>query len=257
MPRNDFFKKQNLRVVPKGIGHGSSAAHRLSSLIGAHVQRSEASKVLKLEGEANDCVYLVLSGWICVSKSTMDGSRLIIDVLLPGNIIDAATADAAISAVEIETLTDVTYAAIPRRTWLGAVNGDSGIGDALMCENGAALSRISERMLRIGKGDAESIIAFALCELCLRSTGLSLREVDKFQIPMTQQQLGDFCGLSSVHICRTLRRFKRNGVLDVRNHMEVTIHDVDTLADIAQINPEHLRNEIVPRPVLPPFKVCG
>ena len=119
------------------------------------------------------------------------------------------------------------------------------------------MTRMSERMLRLGKGDAESIIAFALCELCLRSTGLSLREVEEFHIPMTQQQLGDLCGLSSVHICRTLRRMARNGILNVRNHMDVTIHDVDTLAEIAEIDPDELRKEIMPRAARPPLKFCG
>jgi CRP-like cAMP-binding protein len=108
----------------------------------------------------------------------------------------------------------------------------------------AALARISERVLRLGKAPAETMIAFVLFELCLRSSAQCLYGKE-FHIPMTQQQLGDLCGLSAVHICRTLRRLGRNGVLSVTDHMKVTIHDVDELTRIADIDIEALQKEIV------------
>jgi CRP-like cAMP-binding protein len=110
----------------------------------------------------------------------------------------------------------------------------------------AAISRMTERMLRLGKGTAESIIAFALCELWLRTTQQGLFDGGAFHIPMTQQQLGDLCGLSAVHICRTLRRLERANVLTVTNHMDIVVHDVDRLAAIAEIDAEALRKEIIP-----------
>lgn len=252
-----LFPNRDSRVLPAGIDAGSHAGHRLSILINAHLQKRAAGTVLKLEGETNGSVYLVLSGWICVSKSMVDGHRQIVDIVLPGGVLEPATADISTSGVEIQALTDVTCAVIPREIWQRFVDANPELGLMLQREIGAAMTRMSERMLRLGKGTAESIIAFVFCELCLRSTGLSLWEVRKFHIPMTQQQLGDLCGLSSVHICRTLRRFKRNGVLDVRDHMEVTFHDIDTLADIAQIDPDALQNELVPRAAPLPLKICS
>lgn len=257
MSTNVYFAEQYFRALPVGIEPGSRAAHRLSSLINAHLQKRVMGTLLKLEGEANGSVYLPVSGWMCVSKSMMDGHRQIVDIVLPGGILEPASADIETSSVEIEALTDVTYAAIPRHCWLRFVSENPDLGEVVQRETGAALTRMFERMLRLGKGDAESIIAFVLCELCLRSTGMGLPEVKEFHIPMTQQQLGDLCGLSSVHICRTLRRLRRSGVLEVRNHMDITIHDIDALADIAEIDPDGLRKEIVPQPALPLLKICS
>jgi CRP-like cAMP-binding protein len=110
----------------------------------------------------------------------------------------------------------------------------------------AARSRISERMLRLGKAPAETTIAYTLCELCLRSSKRGLVEGAEFHIPMTQQQLGDLCGLSAVHICRTLRRLERKGVLSVTDHMDIVVHDMETMAGIAEIDPEALRQAIIP-----------
>ena len=175
MSTNILLANPGSGALPLGLQPGSSAAYRVSDLINAHRQKRAIGTVLKHEGEANGSVYLVLSGWMCVSKSMMDGHRQIVDIILPGGILEPACADAETSAVEIEALTDVSYASIPREIWLRFLDKNPELGDVLHREIGAALARMSERMLRLGKGDAESMIAFALCELCLRSTRLSLR----------------------------------------------------------------------------------
>jgi DNA-binding transcriptional regulator LsrR (DeoR family) len=46
---------------------------------------------------------------------------------------------------------------------------------------------------------------------------------------MTQEQLGDHLGLTLVHVNRTLRRLREEGILTVRTG-HVQIHDVDALA---------------------------
>jgi len=247
MSKTVFLADQNTQRLPLGINPGSRSAHRLSGMINEHFQKRAKGTVLKLEGEETSSVYLVLSGWLSVSKSTMDGHRQIVDLILPCGILEPASADVAISSVEIEALTDVSFAAIPREVWLRTMGTNPDLGNMVHREIGAAFARMSERMLHLGKGDAESIIAFAFCELYLRSTRKDLREVGEFHIPLTQQQLGDLCGLSSVHICRTLRRLTRKGIVSVRDHMDVTIHDIDTLAEIAEVDLDGLRQEIMPR----------
>ncbi|MBJ3762533.1 Crp/Fnr family transcriptional regulator [Maribius pontilimi] len=230
-----------------GMVQKGTVAHReLSALIAAHRFSRPAAAILKLEGEISTSSYFLISGWMALSKTTEDGSRQIIDIVLPGEILGPWAADAKARAVQIEALCPVKYAAIPREKWLKLRQTHIKIRAAVDRMIAAALSRLSERMLRLGKGSAESIIAFALFELCLRSTRGGVAGGEAFHIPMTQQQLGDFCGLSAVHVCRTLRRFERNGFLAVANHMDITLRDVDALAEIAGIDPDTLQQEIIP-----------
>jgi hypothetical protein len=67
-----------------------------------------------------------------------------------------------------------------------------------------------------------------------------------FHVPLGQQHLGDFTGLSSVHVCRTLRRLGRLGTLTTDDHMDIRIHDLPDLADRAGVNIATLRAEIIP-----------
>ncbi|MCC5959437.1 MAG: winged helix-turn-helix domain-containing protein [Rhodobacteraceae bacterium] len=63
---------------------------------------------------------------------------------------------------------------------------------------------------------------------------------------MGQKQLGDFTGLSSVHVCLTLRRMNRLGLITTQDRMDITIHDVSALAEIAEVDLATLRKAIIP-----------
>ncbi len=53
-------------------------------------------------------------------------------------------------------------------------------------------------------------------------------------------------GLSSVHVCRTLRRLKRHGIVETEEQMDVLIRDMEALAIAAKADPEELRKQIIP-----------
>lgn len=233
-----------LAALPSFLQQQTKASAILGTLIDAQRRNYQAGSMLKLAGEEANGILLVHSGWLLAAKSLADGQRQIIDVILPGDMLDPASADQLTSAVEIETLTDNSIALIPRGKWRRACHNHPELADLGHQLGRAAYSRLAERMVRLTKAPAETTIAFVFCELCLRSTGELIEGVE-FHIPMTQQQLGDLCGQSAVHICRTLRRFKRNGVLSVTNRMDIVVHDMDALIAIAQIDLEELRAEII------------
>ncbi|MFA8385677.1 MAG: Crp/Fnr family transcriptional regulator [Pelagibaca sp.] len=218
----------------------------LQALADEHAFSRPVGHITKFQGDDATVIYLVKSGWLLASKSLEDGQRQIIDIVLAGQFFDPGSADSNVSAFEIQALTDIEVAVIPRDTWERAAQDNAELHRLFNSDLRSAMSRISERMLRLGKGTAENIIAYTLFELCLRSTCKDMVEGATFHIPMTQQQLGDFCGLSAVHICRTLRRFSRIGLLDVTDHMNIVVHDLTSLAEIAEVDPISLRQEIVP-----------
>ena len=114
--------------------------------------------------------------------------------------------------------------------------------------SGNSLADVGSGYSGWARGSAESRIAYALCELCLLSSPAGLVERSMFHIPMSQQQLGDYCGLSAVHVCRTLRRFKSSGINRfVRAHMDVLSSAISTLSRASRENriPPTLRRKSV------------
>lgn len=218
--------------------HGNPAARAdLHALIKAHRFCRLRGTILKVEADECRCDYFLLSGWMASSKSTLDGHRQIIDILLPGEALDPTLGEGKSSAVQIETLGNVDYAAVSAAACAFRHHGCGGPDDKL-----GPIEHVRE--LCLGKGSAASMIAFALCELCVRSAPSGLIEGKTYHIPMTQAQLGDFCGLSAVHVCRTVRRFKRNRILEATDHMDIVIRDLEALAEIAEIDPDTLHHDV-------------
>lgn len=233
-------------VVPGGLESAPDAFVAFCTLVDSHRTLRPARGTILLEGEAVRGIYFLASGWMTTSKSMPDGHRVVVDVVLPGSFLDPASADPGVSSVGIDALTDVAVATIPRTSWRRLLGEQKVIREAVDLSVAAATSRLAERMLRLGRGSADTRIAYALWELCLRSSATSLAEGRVYHIPMTQADLGDFAGLSAVHVCRTLRRFERAGILSASNHMDVEIRDLDALARVAQIDPVSLPSQIIP-----------
>lgn len=231
-------------LVWRRLGREPSAA--LSRVLGRYMRTRRATETLKLEGDSVPSVFFLVEGWLAVSKSLQDGHRQIIDLLLPGDVLDPGSADANASVVQIEALADTRFAAIPVDVWARLLDDEPDIRHVLDTALRAAVARMSERMLRLGKGSAESRVAYALIELCLRLDAVGATGPGGFHVPLTQQQLGDFTGLSAVHICRTLRRMARREIVAVEDHMDILIRDMHALAEIAGIDPEGLGNQIIP-----------
>lgn len=228
-----------------GLRHRDSAPDLMRALA-AYSRRSAARTILKLEGQDAPEIYIVRSGWLAVSKSLENGQRQLLDVVLPGEVMDAGSADLNVSTMQVEALSDVRFSAVPKSVWNRLLEDNADVRRAYARQRAVTISRMGERMLRLGRGSAESRVTYAIIELCVRSSETSCADCGGVHIPMTQQQLGDFTGLSAVHICRTLRRLQRAGTVSVTDHMKVVIHDMVSLARIAGIDPSSLQQQIVP-----------
>ncbi|WP_439139634.1 Crp/Fnr family transcriptional regulator [Roseicyclus sp.] len=219
-----------------------------AGLIGHSIREMRARCVLQLAGDKARYVFLPFEGWLVVSKVDPDGARQIVDFVLPGDAFDPASARAAIAAADVAALDHVRLAVIPRDGWHRYLAAHHAAWALFSRQTAAGYSRMAERMLRLGKSSAETRIAYAMCELCLRVNPFGLVAGRAFRLPLTQQVLGEYVGLSSVHVNRTIRAMARAGVLDYRGQIEVMIHDLPALAAMAQIDPEELKIAIIPSP---------
>ncbi|MBY6069407.1 Crp/Fnr family transcriptional regulator [Leisingera aquaemixtae] len=212
------------------------------------LQSVPANRTLLHDGADSGKIIIVADGWLATSKSSLSGEVQLIDLLLPGDIADPTSADGKTAGLNIEAVTDAKVCAIPLPVWHKMLAASPRLARANELVQAAERSRLSERMLRLGRGSAESRIAYALIELSLRLKPLGLSENGAFHLPLTQQRIGDFTGLTAVHVCRTLRRFVRNGLVETADHMDVRINDLTTLAKVAGVEPDRLAAEITPVP---------
>jgi CRP-like cAMP-binding protein len=96
-----------------------------------------------------------------------------------------------------------------------------------------------EWTLNVGRRDARTRTAHLLCEFALRLVAVGLGERCHYELPMTQEQLADALGLTSVHTNRTLKNLTEGGLI-TRTHRSVRINDWSALMAVGDFDPAYL-----------------
>ena len=232
--------------LPSWAQRDQGAADEFKRIMETTARVFERKSLIQNSSEPAHVVYCVMQGWLTISKFTDDGQQQIIDFVLPGEFFDPGSATRTISSTSLAALTRAKVAAIPLGTCAQFLEAHPNLRGPLDRWIAAGYARVAERLLRVGKNSAESRIAYAFCELCLRATADGPKEDSLFHFPLTQQVLGDFVGLSSVHVSRTLRRLRRSAIVETGDHLDIVIRDVGRLAEIAEIDFDELQAEIIP-----------
>ena len=101
---------------------------------------------------------------------------------------------------------------------------------------------LREWLVSMGQRDAEERIAHLFCEMHLRLQAVGLAAGRRFELPITQADLGDTMGLSTVHVNRTLQSLRgRNLVAFSSGTLEIL--DLQGLKDLSSFNPNYLHLE--------------
>lgn len=209
------------------------------------IETAQKGTSIVREDDFADHSILLLEGWVAMSKMLPDGETQIIDVLLPGDFALIGALHATVAACSVDALSDIRYITIRR----AQINGDgpemASLRELTAAEIVHTQARTSELLLRLGRGSAASRVAYALLEFYIRLEVIGLTNENCFAFPMTQRKFGEFTGLSNVHVCRTLRRFERDGAISHPTPTDIALNDLDALCDTAGIDLDTFRHEIL------------
>lgn len=173
--------------------------------------------------------WVILDGWCARVRNLPDGRRQIIHLLLPGDSINLCSDRWAGDDLPIVALTPVIAAdAEPIRSALNqnpAAHGGlvSACERAMWCEQMYCLNGI----VRLGQQNAYERLAHLLLEIRERLSAVDLVSGNSFQLPVTQDIIANALGLSLVHLSRTLRQMRSEGVIALRpGHIDILKPDV-------------------------------
>ncbi len=95
-----------------------------------------------------------------------------------------------------------------------------------------------EWMAGLGRRDAFARMAHLLCELFLRFKAVGLANGHGFELPVTQAELADALGLSTVHN-RTIQELRAKNLIVLRGSA-LTIPDWEALKQAGEFDPTYL-----------------
>jgi len=201
--------------------------------------RMRSGRDIIREGERPENVILLLTGWAYRYKVLADGRRQIVAHLLPGDLCDTHVFILGRMDHSIGLLSDATVAAISRETIIEVTERAPTIARALWWSTLVDEAVLRHWLINIGQRDAYDRTAHLFCELWERAAQVGLVNGNAFDLPLTQEQLGDSLGLTAVHTNRVLQRMRGEGLITFQGK-RLAILDMEGMRGAAAFDPSYL-----------------
>jgi CRP-like cAMP-binding protein len=198
-----------------------------------------ADHVMVEAGAAPGACTLLLEGLVVRTKALNGDLRQITDIHVPGDFVDLHGYLLKRLEHRIASLTPVRFARVPHAALTRITESEPHLARLLWLGTliDAAVQR--ERILSIGRRTALARVAHFMCELFVRLDVVGLAEQEGFSLPITQIDIADATGLTSVHVNRMLRQLRDRSLLTFRGGNAV-IHDWPGLQALADFDPDYL-----------------
>jgi CRP-like cAMP-binding protein len=186
----------------------------------------------------HSCV--MLSGFSFRHKLVGTGLRQIVSIHMRGDLVDLQNSLLGIADHSVQTLVRSRVAMIPREAVKELAFDRPQIGFAMWRDTLVDGSIFREWVVNVGRRDARTRLAHLLCEFSLRLKIAGLGEHTDYELPMTQEQLADALGLTSVHVNRTIRTLEQDGLISRSTTRSIQIGDWKKLAEVGDFDSTYL-----------------
>ena len=211
----------------------------LAELAERNIRTGQQRRDIVREGEQPSAIKVILDGWAIRHKMLPDGRRQIIAFMLPGDM--AAVGSSLLAAIDhsVGAATPITYAEIPREELDALCKRSPAIARAFRIDATITTSIQREWTVNLGQRTARERLAHMMCEIFMRLDAVGLAEGNRCEMPLTQCDLGEASGMTSVHVNRILQELRHEGLICL-THRILTIPDSAALAEVAMFTPAYL-----------------
>ena len=203
------------------------------------VQAIEADQDIVREGDRPSRCCLVLRGFTCRYKMTAPGKRQIMAFHIPGDIPDLQSLHLKVLDHSLGTITPCEVGFIRHEDVHDLVRRFPRIGDMLWRDTLIDAAIFREWMVGLGRREAYGRIAHLLCEVMTKLKAVGLADGVTCELPITQAELGDALGLSTVHVNRVLQDLRRENLISL-NGGSLKVLDWKALKQRGEFDPTYL-----------------
>jgi CRP-like cAMP-binding protein len=207
---------------------------KIAKLMQGKTLRLKARAELIKASADHTWVYRLVSGWVCRYRTLEDGRNQLILIFLPGDLFAVKSMFLQRHPDAVQPLTDAVVERIDYRELHAAYVSDGDVASRCIMQVMEEERRLHNWVVGLGQGSAEERLAALLLDLRSRlvHAGAIAGNALTYELPLTQEQLGDYLGLTSVHVNRVLRSLREGGVLTLRDG-SATIHSLELLVSCA------------------------
>jgi len=208
-----------------------------------HVKRFSKGEIVMVQGEVPTCAYVVKKGVIKTYNLTSQGEEKPIAFDIKNEIFPISWVFSKSSRAQYyyEAFTDCELYCIPAQDLIAYMMRDT---ESLFEYFDYFVSRYMNFQMRINaleQSKAASKVLNTVHFLCLRYGEEVKKDTVKIQLPLTQQDLANFMGLTRETTGIELKKLQRQGVLTYRKQNYIV--NTSKLNDLLDEDYDHLRIE--------------
>ncbi len=195
----------------------------------------ERGQTVMWEGDESLIVANVITGVLKISMSISDGREQIVGVVFPSDFIGRPFGKEG--AYSVTALTNAELCTFTRSAFDSFARAHPELEHKLLSRTLDELDRAREWMLLLGKKSADERIATLLLEMSTRLSEQGCHTqfdaLNRFDLPLDRQQIGDLLGLTIETVSRQLTKLKVKGLIDLPDRKHVIINDRSRLSILA------------------------
>lgn len=192
-----------------------------------------------LEGDVPNFNFVVVSGFLARVKRQPSGKRQVTRLLVLGDLYNPFCSILGPVDQDCISFSASVIAPLPATTYETFLETHHRLSRAFLWARLVELSTAERWIVNLGALSAYRRLAHLFCELHVRLDAVGLVSNLSYALPLTQEDLADVLGLSSVHMNRILQTLRDEGVIRLRERT-LTITDLERLRQIAEFCPGYL-----------------
>ena len=163
------------------------------------------------EGERSGRCLLVVSGMVCSHKLLANGRRQILALHIQGDLPNLQSLLVDVQDCSILTLSDCQLGFVQHHHIRDLCMKSPTVAMVLWRSSLLDASIFKEWTANVGQRQSTARMAHLFCETLTRLNAMGLAPDHSADFPLTQADLGDALGISTVHVNRTVMELRKTG----------------------------------------------
>ena len=190
------------------------------------------------QGDNTTRCTIVMSGFLSREK-VIAARNQILSIYVPGDIPDLHTLHLPVMEHDLCSIGRSTVAFVSHSFLADTLMKSPALMRAFWRETLIDAAIYREWVGSLGSRRSLPRVAHLICELAARLEIVGLLKDDGFELPFTQQNLADACGLSTVHVNRTIQALRQQGFIEWEGRVMRLLKRRE-LEALAEFNPDYL-----------------
>lgn len=166
-------------------------------------------------GDVTEGIMVLKSGWAVVKADNPDGRSQILRIYLPGEIIGLAELGSSHASHRIVMQTDGAICPFPRKGLAPLLNDHPRLAALLIAVGSLDQIALRYQASCLGSMDATQRLKFFLLQLRARLEVANVGLGNRFRVPLSQAEIGQAIGLTSIYVNKLLRSFMTSGEIEI------------------------------------------